>query len=82
MEVERLRSFGGGSFLAIFGVFEVNIQFLRRILLPSWSNLSADGQYKEAEADLDLALKHCHRDAKANKRRILNNLVPLKLRLG
>lgn len=39
-------------------------------------------QYKEAGEDLELALKHCHRDAKRNKRRILNHLVPLKLRLG
>ena len=39
-------------------------------------------QYKEAEVDLELALKHCHNEAKSNKRRILNNLVPLRLRLG
>lgn len=32
--------------------------------------------------DLELALKHCHIEAKSNKRRILNNLVPLRLRLG
>lgn len=39
-------------------------------------------QYKEAEVDLELALRHCHKDAKHNKKRILNHLVPLKLRLG
>ena len=39
-------------------------------------------QYKDAETDLELALKHCHRDAKRNKRRILTHLVPLRLRLG
>ncbi|CAM9121385.1 unnamed protein product [Sphacelaria rigidula] len=42
----------------------------------------SEDKYKEAEMDLELALRHCHRNAKANKRRILNNLVPLKLRLG
>ena len=39
-------------------------------------------QYKEAEVDLELALKHCNREARSNKRRILNNLIPLRLRLG
>lgn len=39
-------------------------------------------QYKEAEVDLELALRHCHKDAKHNKKRILSHLVPLKLRLG
>eukprot|EP00752_Nemacystus_decipiens_P013829 g12278.t1 len=42
----------------------------------------SEDKYKEAEVDLELALKHCHNQAKANKRRILNNLVPLRLRLG
>lgn len=39
-------------------------------------------QYKEAEVDLELALTHCHYLAKSNKKRILNKLVPLRLRLG
>ncbi|CAM9154842.1 unnamed protein product [Ascophyllum nodosum] len=42
----------------------------------------SEDKYKEAEADLEVALKHCHKDARRNKRRILNNLVPLRLRLG
>ncbi|CAM9631518.1 unnamed protein product [Laminaria digitata] len=42
----------------------------------------SEDKYKEAETDLELALKHCHRDAKSNKRRILTHLVPLRLRLG
>lgn len=39
-------------------------------------------QYKEAGADLELALRYCHKDARRNKRRILINLIPLKIRLG
>lgn len=42
----------------------------------------SEDKYKEAELDLELALRHCHKKARGNKRRILNNLVPLKLRLG
>eukprot|EP00903_Cladosiphon_okamuranus_P015911 g14696.t1 len=42
----------------------------------------SEDKYKEAEVDLELALKHCHNKSKSNKRRILNNLVPLRLRLG
>ncbi|CAN0018434.1 unnamed protein product [Hapterophycus canaliculatus] len=42
----------------------------------------SEDKYKEAEVDLELALKHCHNKAKSNKRRILNHLVPLRLRLG
>lgn len=37
---------------------------------------------EEAEESLNYALRHCHRDAQANKARILKYLVPVALLLG
>ncbi|CAN0302920.1 unnamed protein product [Ectocarpus sp. 12 AP-2014] len=42
----------------------------------------SEDKYKDAEVDLEAALRHCHNKARGNKRRILNKLVPLRLRLG
>ena len=41
-----------------------------------------EDQYDLAEQNFDYALKHCHRSAVANKKRILNYLVPVKLLRG
>lgn len=41
-----------------------------------------EDQYAEAEANLDYALRRCHRAAVGNKRRILTYLVPVKLLRG
>jgi len=38
--------------------------------------------YEKAEKYLDLAFVHCHRQARSNKRRILQYLIPVKLLLG
>lgn len=39
-------------------------------------------QYREAEQSLEYAFKHCHKDHVANKRRILQLLIPLRLLTG
>ena len=39
-------------------------------------------QYELAEQNFDYALKHCHKSSVANKKRILNYLVPVKLLRG
>lgn len=39
-------------------------------------------QYKEAEESLEYCFKHCHKDHVANKRRILQLLIPLRLLSG
>ena len=41
-----------------------------------------EDQYDLAEKNFDYALRHCHRSAMANKKRILNYLVPVKLLRG
>ena len=41
-----------------------------------------EDQYEVAEENLEYALVHCHKDAVANKRRILRYLVPVKLLRG
>lgn len=41
-----------------------------------------EDQYDMAEKNFDYALRHCHRSAVANKKRILNYLVPVKLLRG
>ena len=41
-----------------------------------------EDQYDLAEKNFDYALRHCHRSAVANKKRILNYLVPVKLLRG
>jgi len=41
-----------------------------------------EDQYDLAEQNFDYALKHCHRSAVSNKKRILNYLVPVKLLRG
>mmetsp|Transcript_31789 Transcript_31789/g.71289 ORF Transcript_31789/g.71289 Transcript_31789/m.71289 type:complete len:411 (-) Transcript_31789:24-1256(-) len=41
-----------------------------------------EDQYDLAEKNFDYALRRCHRDAGANKKRILNYLVPVKLLRG
>ena len=41
-----------------------------------------EDQYDLAEKNFDYALRRCHRDAVANKKRILNYLVPVKLLRG
>ena len=41
-----------------------------------------EDQYEEAEANLEYALRHCHKDAIKNKRCILHYLVPVKLFRG
>lgn len=38
--------------------------------------------YKAAETALDYSLSHCHRTQRANKRRVLQFLIPVKLLLG
>ncbi|CAM9488721.1 unnamed protein product [Discosporangium mesarthrocarpum] len=42
----------------------------------------SEDKYRDAEDDLEYALRHCHRAARRNKRRILDNLIPLRLRQG
>jgi hypothetical protein len=39
-------------------------------------------KFVEAEKSLDFAFQHCHAGAVQNKRRILEFLIPVKLRLG
>eukprot|EP00584_Thalassiosira_punctigera_P026439 CAMPEP_0172577488 /NCGR_PEP_ID=MMETSP1067-20121228/138258_1 /TAXON_ID=265564 ORGANISM="Thalassiosira punctigera, Strain Tpunct2005C2" /NCGR_SAMPLE_ID=MMETSP1067 /ASSEMBLY_ACC=CAM_ASM_000444 /LENGTH=412 /DNA_ID=CAMNT_0013370175 /DNA_START=1078 /DNA_END=2316 /DNA_ORIENTATION=- len=41
-----------------------------------------EDQYDMAEQNFDYALRHCHHSAVANKKRILNYLVPVKLLRG
>lgn len=41
-----------------------------------------EDNYKEAEENLEYALLHCHKNATANKKRILNYLIPVKLERG
>ena len=41
-----------------------------------------EDQYETAEMNLEYALTHCHVNAKANKKRILNYLLPVKLLRG
>ena len=41
-----------------------------------------EDQYQAAEENLDYALQHCHKDAVANKQRILRYLLPVKLYRG
>jgi hypothetical protein len=41
-----------------------------------------EDKYDVAEENLDYALLHCHRNAVANKKRILKYLVPVKLKRG
>lgn len=41
-----------------------------------------EDQYDLAEQNFDYALRHCHRSAVANKKKILNYLVPVKLLRG
>ena len=41
-----------------------------------------EDQYEDAEENLDYALAHCHKDATANKKRILRYLLPVKLWRG
>lgn len=41
-----------------------------------------DEKYDEAERELEYAFVHCHRSAVANKRRVLQFLVPVKLLQG
>ena len=41
-----------------------------------------EDQYDLAEKNFDYALRHCHHSAVANKKRILNYLVPVKLLRG
>merc|ERR1711862_213115 len=41
-----------------------------------------EDQYDLAEKNFDYALRHCHRGAFANKKRILNYLLPVKLLRG
>ena len=41
-----------------------------------------EDQYDLAEENFDYALRHCHRSSIANKKRILNYLVPVKLLRG
>ena len=41
-----------------------------------------EDQYGDAEENLDFALKHCHKNAIQNKKRILNYLLPVKLLRG
>ncbi len=41
-----------------------------------------EDQYELAEQNFDYALKHCHKSAVANKKRILNYLIPVKLLRG
>mmetsp|Transcript_14786 Transcript_14786/g.27701 ORF Transcript_14786/g.27701 Transcript_14786/m.27701 type:complete len:180 (+) Transcript_14786:3-542(+) len=41
-----------------------------------------EDQHQNAEASLDYALKHCHKDAIHNKKCILKYLVPVKLYRG
>jgi hypothetical protein len=41
-----------------------------------------EDQYELAEQNFDYALKHCHKSSVANKKRILNYLVPVKLLRG
>ncbi|KAL9190997.1 hypothetical protein ACHAXT_000703 [Thalassiosira profunda] len=41
-----------------------------------------EDQYDLAEENFDYALRHCHHSAVANKKRILNYLVPVKLLRG
>ncbi|CAN0041653.1 unnamed protein product [Scytosiphon promiscuus] len=45
---------------------------------------NANDQHKRARAEMTLtrALKECHYDAVGNRRRILANLVPLRMRMG
>lgn len=44
--------------------------------------LIMEEKYPEAEACLEYALRHCHKDTQGNRRRILQFLVPVKLLLG
>ena len=41
-----------------------------------------EDQHDLAEQNFDYALRHCHRSAVANKKKILNYLVPVKLLRG
>jgi len=41
-----------------------------------------EDQYETAEKHLDYAMRHCHMNAKKNKKRILNYLLPVKLLRG
>eukprot|EP00658_Telonema_sp_P-2_P003850 TRINITY_DN1143_c0_g1_i4.p1 TRINITY_DN1143_c0_g1~~TRINITY_DN1143_c0_g1_i4.p1 ORF type:complete len:403 (-),score=74.93 TRINITY_DN1143_c0_g1_i4:415-1623(-) len=41
-----------------------------------------DGDYPKAESLLEFCLTHCHKNATQNHRRILINLIPVKLLLG
>lgn len=41
-----------------------------------------EDQYEAAEENLEYALVHCHKDAIANKKRILRYLLPVKLYRG
>jgi len=41
-----------------------------------------EDQYDLAEQNFDYALRHCHRSSVANKKRILNYLIPVKLLRG
>jgi len=41
-----------------------------------------DGDYSKAEELLEFCLSHCHKESTANRRRILVNLIPVKLLLG
>lgn len=41
-----------------------------------------EDKYEAAEEALDFAFRHCHREAVANKRRILNCLIPVKMLRG
>ena len=41
-----------------------------------------EDNYKEAEQNLNYALRHCHKHSIRNKRRILNYLIPVKLEQG
>ena len=41
-----------------------------------------EDQYELAEQNFDYALKHCHKSSVANKKRILNYLIPVKLLRG
>ncbi len=41
-----------------------------------------EDNYRESEVHLNYALKHCHKNAISNKKKILNYLIPVKLERG
>ena len=60
----------------------LGFRFSSRLTPRTSGRLSVfDDDYPRAESLLSYAFTHCHRDAQANRRRILQYLVPVRLRL-